>query len=78
MNFVIIILIAVMFIAVYVELYDKGHIRKNIRKKQDKIKELEHRKLIKYNYQIDKGKFSPEQQKIDKLNQEIKDLEDRL
>ena len=52
MNFVIIISIAVILIAVYVERYDKGHIRKNIRKKQDKIKELEHRKLIKYNYQL--------------------------
>ena len=70
--------IAAVVAAVYAVRNDKAHIRKCIRKKQDKIHDLEFQKDIKYRNKFGAGSVSPEQDKIDKLKQEIKDLEDRL
>ena len=69
--------IAAVVAAVYAVRNDKAHIRKRIRKKQDKIQHLEHQIYIKYHNKFCTG-ISPEQEKIDKLKQEIEDLEDRL
>lgn len=63
--------------AVYAVRNDKAHIRKRIRKKQDKINDLESQIFTKYHNKFYTG-ISPEQEKINKLKQEIKDLEDRL
>lgn len=70
--------IAAVVAAVYAVRNDKAHIRKCIRQKQEKISKLETQKFIKYRNKFGAGSVSPEQDKIDKLNQEIKDLEDRL
>ncbi|MBQ8058893.1 MAG: hypothetical protein IJ199_03610 [Prevotella sp.] len=70
--------IAAVVAAVYAVRNDKAHIRKCIRKKHEKIHRLEQIKDIKYRNKFGAGNVSPEQDKIDKLNQEIKDLEDRL
>ncbi len=69
--------IAAVVAAVYAVRNDKAHIRKSIRKKQHKINDLEFQKDIKYHNKFYTG-VSPEQEKINKLKQEIKDLEDRL
>lgn len=74
----IISVFAAVVAAVYAVRNDKAHIRKRIRQKQWKINKLESQKFIKYHNIIGGGSVSPEQDKIDKLNQEIKDLEDRL
>lgn len=80
MNLIITIIsaVAAVIAAVYAVRNDKAHIRKCIRKKEEKINKLESHKFIKYHNKIGGGSVSPEQDKIDKLNQEIKDLEDRL
>ncbi|MBR6196631.1 MAG: hypothetical protein IKQ72_03420 [Bacteroidaceae bacterium] len=70
--------VAAVVAAVYAVRNDKAHIRKSIRKKQDKIHDLEFQKDIKYHNTYLGGSIPPEQDKIDKLKQEIKDLEDRL
>lgn len=70
--------VAAVVAAVYAVRNDKAHIRKCIRQKQEKISKLETQKFIKYHDEFGEGNVSPEQDKIDKLNQEIKDLEDRL
>lgn len=69
--------IAAVVAAVYAVRNDKGRIRKSIRKKQDKIQDLESQIFTKYHNKFYTG-ISPEQEKIDKLKQEIEDLEDRL
>ena len=76
--FTIIGTIAAVVAAVYAVRNDKAHIRKCIRQKEDKISKLEHQIFIKYHNTIGAGSVSPEQDKIDKLKQEIRDLEDRL
>ena len=63
--------------AAYAVRNDKGRIRKSIRKKQDKIQKLENQIFIKYRDSFGAG-ITPEQEKIMKLKQEIRDLEDRL
>ena len=63
--------------AVYAVRNDKAHIRKCIRKKESKINKLESQIFTKYHNKFYTG-VSPEQEKIDKLKQEIEDLEDRL
>ena len=63
--------------AVYAVRNDKAHIRKCIRKKESKINDLESQIFTKYHNKFYTG-ISPEQEKINKLKQEIKDLEDRL
>lgn len=70
--------IAAVVAAVYAVRNDKAHIRKRIRKKLEKINRLESQKSIKYRNKFGAGSVSPEQDKINKLKQEIKDLEDRL
>ena len=70
--------IAAVVAAIYAVRNDKGGIRKSIRKKQEKINDLEFQKDIKYRNKFGAGSVSPEQDKINKLKQEIKDLEDRL
>lgn len=70
--------VAAVVAAVYAVRNDKAHIRKCIRQKQEKINKLETQKFIRYHDKFGEGNVSPEQDKIDKLNQEIKDLEDRL
>ncbi|MCR5395787.1 MAG: hypothetical protein K6E86_10355 [Bacteroidales bacterium] len=70
--------VAAVVAAVYAVRNDKAHIRKCIRQKQEKINKLETQKFIRYHDKFGAGSVSPEQDKIDKLNQEIKDLEDRL
>lgn len=57
---------------------DKAHIRKCIRKKEQKIGELENQKFRKYHNKIMIGVVTPEDDKIEKLRQEISNLEDRL
>lgn len=56
---------------------DKAYIKKCIRKKTQKINDIEFQKGLKY-----RNKFvsvvTPEDEKINKLKQEIADLEDRL
>ncbi len=74
----IIAAIASVIAAIYAVRNDKAHIRKNIRKKQDKIQELEMQKIRKYNNRLIKGTITPEDEKISKIKQEISDLEDRL
>ena len=69
--------IAAVVAAVYAVRNDKGRIRKSIRKKRDKIQDLESLIFTKYHNKFYTG-VSPEQEKINKLKQEIKDLEDRL
>ena len=63
--------------AVYAVRNDKAHIRKCIRKKESEINKLESQIFTKYHNKFYTG-ISPEQEKIDKLKQEIRDLEDRL
>ena len=63
--------------AVYAVRNDKAHIRKCIRKKESEINKLESQIFTKYHNKFYTG-ISPEQEKIDKLKQEIEDLEDRL
>ena len=70
--------IAAVVAAIYAVRNDKGCIRKSIRKKQEKINDLEFQKDIKYRKKFGAGSVYPEQDKINKLKQEIKDLEDRL
>ena len=70
--------IAAVVAAIYAVRNDKGRIRKSIRKKQHKINDLEFQKDIKYHNKFGAGSVSPEQDKINKLKQEIEDLEDRL
>jgi len=70
--------IAAVVAAVYAVRNDKAHIKKRIRQKRDKISQLETQIFIKYRNTFCGGRVSPEQEKIDKLNQEIRDLEDRL
>ena len=70
--------IAAVVAAVYVVRNDKAHIKKRIRQKRDKISQLETQIFIKYRNGFWGGSVSPEQEKINKLNQEIRDLEDRL
>lgn len=70
--------IAAVVAAVYVVRNDKAHIKKRIRQKRDKISQLETQIHIKYRNSFWGGSVSPEQEKINKLNQEIRDLEDRL
>lgn len=70
--------IAAVVAAIYAVRNDKGRIRKSIRKKQHKINDLEFQKDIKYRNKFGAGSVSPEQEKINKLKQEIEDLEDRL
>ena len=70
--------LAAVVAAVYAVRNDKAHIRKRIRKKEEKINKLESRKSFKYRNVLGGGSVSPEQEKIDKLKQEIRDLEDRL
>ena len=70
--------IAAVVAAVYVVRNDKAHIKKRIRQKRDKISQLETQIHIKYRNSFWEGSVSPEQEKINKLNQEIRDLEDRL
>ena len=70
--------IAAVVAAIYAVRNDKGRIRKSIRKKQEKINKLELIKDIKYHNKFGAGYASPEQEKIMKLKQEIRDLEDRL
>lgn len=64
--------------AYYAVRNDKSHIRKCIRKKKQKIKELELQKENRYYknpiFKLD----APENKKIEKLRREISDLEDRL
>lgn len=74
----IIAAIASVIAAIYAVRNDKAHIRKNIRKKQDKIQELEMQKIRKYNNKFIVGSVTPEDENIKKLEQEISDLEDRL
>lgn len=74
----IIAAIASVIAAIYAVRNDKAHIRKNIRKKQDKIQELEMQKIRKYNNRLIKGTITPEDEKISKIKQDISDLEDRL
>lgn len=74
----IIAAIASVIAAIYAVRNDKAHIRINIRKKQDKIQELEMQKIRKYNNRLIKGTITPEDEKISKIKQEISDLEDRL
>ena len=69
--------IAAVVAAIYAVRNDKGRIRKSIRKKQDKIQKLENQIFIKYRDSFGAG-ITPEQEKIYKLKQEIRDLEDRL
>lgn len=64
--------------AVYAVRNDKAHIRKCIRKKEKKINKLESQMFIKYHNKFGGGSVSPEQEQINKLKQEIRDLEDRL
>lgn len=70
--------IAAVVAAVYAVRNDKAHIKKRIRQKRDKISQLETQIFIKYRNSLGGGSVSPEQEKINKLNQEIRDLEDRL
>lgn len=70
--------IAAVVAAVYAVRNDKAHIRNCIRKKREKINRLESQKFIKYRNKFGADRVSPEQRKIDKLKQEIRDLEDRL
>lgn len=70
--------LAAIVAAVYAVRNDKAHIKTCIRRKKDKIQRLETQIFIKYRNRYDGGRVSPEQEKIDKLNQEIRDLEDRL
>ena len=69
--------IAAVVAAVYAVRNDKGRIRKSIRKKESKINKLESQIFTKYHNKFYTG-ISPEQEKINKLKQEIEDLEDRL
>jgi cell division protein FtsL len=70
--------IAAVVAAVYAVRNDKAHIRKRIRKKEEKINKLESQIFIKYHNKLGGGSTSPEQKQINKLKQEISDLEDRL
>ena len=69
---------AAVIAAVYAVRNDKAHIRNRIRRKKEKINKLKTQIFIKDHNKFGGGSVSPEQEKIDKLNQEIKDLEDRL
>lgn len=79
MNLIITIIgtFAAVVAAIYAVRNDKAHIRKCIRKKESKINKLESQIFTKYHNKFYTG-ISPEQEKIDKLKQEIEDLEDRL
>lgn len=57
---------------------DKSRIRRTIRKKQQKINELESEIFRKYRNRNGGGYGMPEQNKIDQLKQQISELEDRL
>ena len=70
--------IAAVVAAVYAVRNDKAHIRKRIRKKESKINDLESQIFTKYHNKFGGGSVSPEQEQINKLKQEIRDLEDRL
>ncbi len=70
--------IAAVVAAIYAVRNDKAHIRKCIRKNEEKINKLESQMFIKYHNKFGAGYASPEQEKIMKLKQEIRDLEDRL
>lgn len=56
---------------------DKAFIKKCIRQKKQKIRDIELQKELKYHHKF-VSHVTPEDEKINKLKQEIADLEDRL
>lgn len=74
----IIAMIASVVAAIYAVRNDKAHIKKCIRNKKQKISQLEFQKEVKYRGKLIVGAITPEDEKIEKLKQEISDLEDRL
>lgn len=70
--------IASLIAAIYAVRNDKAHIKSRIRKKEQKIRDLQTDEVRKYGLQIPTGAITPQQKKIRKIQQEIADLEDRL
>lgn len=70
--------IAAVVAAVYAVRNDKAHIKCRIRKKEQKIRELQTEEGRKYGINIPRGAITPQQEKIDRLKKEIEDLKDRL
>lgn len=64
--------------AYYAVRNDKAHIKKCIRKKEQKINQLELQKDNRYYKKYIGNDVTPEDEKIEKLKQDISDLKDRL
>lgn len=57
---------------------DKGHIKSRIRKKEQKIRDLQTEEGRQYGLNVPRGAITPQQEKIRQIEKEIADLKDRL
>lgn len=71
-------IIASVIAAIYAVRNDKAHIKSCIRKKKQKISDLQNQEVRKYGLNISRGAVTPEREKIEKIKKEIAKLEDRL
>lgn len=69
---------AAVIAAIYAVRNDKAHIRCRIRKKEQKIRDLQNQESRKYGLNIPRNAMTPEREKIEKIKKEIAALEDRL
>ena len=70
--------IAAVVAAVYAIRNDKAHIKSRIRKKEQKIRDLQKEEVRQHGFNIPRGAITPQQEKIERIRKEIANLEDRL